>query len=413
MSPKEFRVLAIISAFNEGDIISLVLQHLIENGIDVYLIDNQSTDDTVEEARRWLGKGLLHVETFPADAEDATAFDWGAILRRKEELARELAADWFIHHDADEIREAPWPGVSLKEAIRWVDVLGYNCVDFRVLNFPPIDDGFRQGMDPKSYFRYWQDPGEFDEVQIKAWKSGPAPIALAPWGGHQVQFRDRKIFPIQFLLRHYPIRSQGHGERKVFAERKTRFLERERVKGWHVQYDDFEPGHSFLGEPYHLNLFDKDAVCLDLLLRNPAARAAEAKVRALEEDLTALRPRQMELETQALKVRSLENGKRDLEREVDRLEGRIVELERVASRADAEVGETEKKAKALDAQRLDLERRLAASQSRADEISAAARNLEEENRRLGSELDAIRRSTTWRLSAPLRRFLDAIKGTTG
>jgi vacuolar-type H+-ATPase subunit I/STV1 len=228
-----------------------------------------------------------------------------------------------------------------------------------------------------------------------------------------VQFRDRRIFPIQFLLRHYPIRSQGHGERKVFAERKKRFLERERVKGWHVQYDDFEPGHSFLGEPYHLNLFDKDAVCLDLLLRNPATRAAEARVRALEEDLTALRPRQMELETQAVKVRSLEKGKRDLEREVDRLEGRIVELERVASRADAEVGETERRAKALDAQRLDLERRLAASQSRADEISAAVRNLEEENRRLGSELDAIRRSTTWRLSAPLRRLLDAIRGTTG
>lgn len=409
----DFRVLAIISAFNEGDVISPVLDHLIANGIDVYLIDNHSTDDTVEQARRSLGKGLLRIETFPAEEGNADHFDWAAILRRKEELAKELAADWFIHHDADEIREAPWPGVRLRDAIRWVDTLGYNCIDFRVLNFPPVDDGFRQGMDPKSYFRYWQEPGEFDEVQIKAWKSGPAPIALAPWGGHQVRFRDRKVFPIQFLLRHYPIRSQSHGERKVFAERKNRFLDQERVKGWHVQYDGYTPGHSFLGEPYHLKLFDKDEVCLDLLMRNPTARAREARVGELEAEVTSLRGRLADLERRALAVETLEKERQDLRRQAARLEGRIVELERLSSRSDAALAEVGHRAQALDAQRLDLERRLAESRSRADEISTTLRRLEEENRRVLSELNAIRESTTWRWSAPLRKLLDAMKGTGG
>ena len=113
-----FRVIAIIAAFNEGDIISPVISHLVENGIDAYLIDNHSTDDTVERAAGWLGKGLLHIERFPQSSADAAKFEWTAILRRKEELANTLQADWFIHHDADEIRESPWPNVTLKEFTR-------------------------------------------------------------------------------------------------------------------------------------------------------------------------------------------------------------------------------------------------------------------------------------------------------
>src|SRR5262249_4833235 len=147
-----FRVIAIISAFNEGDIISAIIGHLIKEGIEVYLIDNNSTDDTVQQATPWVGKGLLQIETFPetcgTDTDGINSFEWAAILRRKEELTSKLRADWFIHHDADEIRESPWPNTTLKEGFRWVDKLGYNCIDFRVFNFPPIDDGFRDGDDP-------------------------------------------------------------------------------------------------------------------------------------------------------------------------------------------------------------------------------------------------------------------------
>ena len=111
---EEFRVIAIISAYNEGDIISPVISHLVENGVDVYLIDNHSTDDTVDRARTWLGKGVVAIESFPDDScpgsEPACAFPWSAILRRKEQLALELQADWFIHHDADEVREVHGQG---------------------------------------------------------------------------------------------------------------------------------------------------------------------------------------------------------------------------------------------------------------------------------------------------------------
>jgi len=268
---QDFRVVALISAFNEGDIISRVIQHLIENDVLVYLIDNNSTDDTVAQAQPWLTKGLLNIEPYSATASaeaNGGRSSWWDILRRKEELAVELDADWFIHHDADEVREAPWPEASLKSAIQWVDRLGYNCIEFSVLNFPPVDDEFRQGMDPRQHFKDYDDSvAWFDSFQRKCWKKTPEPVSLAEYAGHDVRFPRRRIFPIPFMLRHYPVRSQTHGVRKVFAERKPRFAASDFARGWHRQYDHIVADtHDFLADPRSLQPFDADAVRLRLLV---------------------------------------------------------------------------------------------------------------------------------------------------
>src|SRR5262245_48776305 len=223
-----FRVIAIIAAFNEGDIISAVIGHLVKNGVEVFLLDNHSTDDTLEQAKPWLGRGLIEIESFPdgkSGVGRSDKFDWTAILRRKELIASQLKADWFIHHDADEVREGPWPGLSLKDAIRWVDSAGYNCIDFKVFNFVPVDNGFMQGDDPRAHFALYEHPAHFDKNQLKCWKAGKTRVSLVPSGGHDVEFPKRRIFPIPFLLLHYPIRSQQHGLKKVFAERKNRLIE--------------------------------------------------------------------------------------------------------------------------------------------------------------------------------------------
>jgi glycosyltransferase involved in cell wall biosynthesis len=434
-SPKlrdRFRVVALLSAYNEEDIIGPVLAHLVENGIEVYFLDNHSTDGTVQEAERWLGRGVIRIESFPSATAPGGegAFDWAAILRRKEELANELSADWLIHHDADEIRESPWPGVSMRDAIRWVDRLGYNCIDFRVVNFPPIDNGFRRGDDPRTYFRYWEQPGEFDEVQIKAWKKGFPPISLFPFGGHEVRFRDRRVFPIRFLLRHYPIRSQQHGERKVFAERKDRFLGAERAKGWHVQYDSWKDGDSFLGEPYHLHLFDDDRMRLDLLLENEAAREAAGRAKRLNDEVEKLHEVQRALEERlrtADEARSrleLDASKREktteeLARLLGAQEGRAVELERqLERRVDLARRASEMEARLSDSAALvkTVSARLDASRARAEDLDASraalevhVARLEHENARLSTDLQGLRTSTIWRWTAPLRRFLDAVK----
>ena len=104
------RPLAIIPAYNESDILPAVLKHLDEQGCDVYVLDNWSTDLSPDFIS---GLGP-NVERWPA--ERPAMYDWTGILRRIEEIALERGAGrWVILHDADEIRRAPeqWPTFRL------------------------------------------------------------------------------------------------------------------------------------------------------------------------------------------------------------------------------------------------------------------------------------------------------------
>jgi len=267
---RNFRVIALISAHNEGDVIYHVLGDLVLQGIEVYLINHCSTDNTVEEASKWLGKGLIHIENFPQDAGYPEAnkdeYIWHHILRRKEELAAQLDADWYIHSDSDEFRESPWPGLTLKQAIQVADQCGYNALDFELLNFRPIDNHFVAGTDVREALCYYEGCEDFNSRQIKAWKNLRAPVDIHQNGGHDINFAGRSVCPTNFILRHYPIRSQAHGEQKVFNERKKRFNTQERQVGWHVQYDTIkDQGHNFLQKPADLTLYDGDQVRLRIL----------------------------------------------------------------------------------------------------------------------------------------------------
>jgi len=286
---EEFTVVALVAAYNEADVIGQVVGDLIAQGVQVYLLDDGSTDDTVAAVEPYRGRGLLGVERRPpGETPAAGGFEWERILSRKAQLARELDADWFIHHDADEFRESPWPHLSLREAVRTVDALGFNAIDSTRLDFWPVHDGFRRGDDVRRAFTHWAPPAPYDRLQIRCWKRTPAPVDLVSSGGHEVRFPGRRVFPIRFLLRHYPIRGQAHGERKVFRERRPRFTERERARGWHVQYDAVREGASFIVDPATLTPYDAEAVRGSLLERHRGVDEAEAAA-ALRVELERVR----------------------------------------------------------------------------------------------------------------------------
>ncbi|CAN5608987.1 hypothetical protein BH23GEM9_BH23GEM9_23330 [soil metagenome] len=428
-----FRVVALLSAYNEGDIIAAVIGHLLLNGIDVYLLDNHSTDDTVEQARRFLGSGLLNIERFPpidtADNRDppAAVYDWTAILRRKEELSRELTADWFMHHDADEIRESPLPGLTLRDAIRWVDALGCNCIDHLVLNFPPVDDGYQPGVDPQHYFRYYEEAAEYDRTQLKAWKRSDHPVTLTASGGHQAEFPDRRVFPLPFLIRHYPVRSQAHGLRKVFAERKGRFVQRERDLGWHVQYDSMvDEQHVFTRDPAELKPFDLEQFRLQCLLSENARNFGERLLRmdatlhavniekedllrrldehqrhaaTLEHDRDALRQHatNMEQEHEALRqhATALEQERDTLRQHATALEQERDALRQHASALEKDRDELKEHATALEQTRDELHQRTI-------DLDRQRIDMESRHDRLAGELAGLRGSYSWRWTAPFR-----------
>jgi glycosyltransferase involved in cell wall biosynthesis len=249
-APDDFRVVAIMTAYNEEDVIGPVMDKLIGDGVGVYVIDNWSTDRSNEIARGFEGRGLVGLERFPDVPGDL--YVWRALLRRVAAVAAGLQADWCIHHDADERRCGPWPGLGLRDALWRVDQAGFSAVDHTVVNYRPIDNGFEPGSDFERHMRHFEFGWTSDLLfQIKAWKN-VGEVDLATWGGHRVVFPGRRIFPYKFLLKHYPIRSQSHGERKVFRDRAARWDPHERALGWHMHYDDVVSNQSFLGDPGEL-----------------------------------------------------------------------------------------------------------------------------------------------------------------
>jgi hypothetical protein len=168
-----------------------------------------------------------------------------------------LESDWFINQDADEFRESPWLHLDLLQGIRQVDALGYNAIDFEVLNFWPTHDRFRSRDDVREAFRFYEPGGPFDRLQIRCWKKLRAPFDLVTSGGHEVVFEGRKVFPLRFLLRHYPIRSQAHGERKVFAERRPRF-DPPSARGWRTGRQD-RRRNPFIREESDLRAYGQEA----------------------------------------------------------------------------------------------------------------------------------------------------------
>ena len=258
--PENFRVIAILSVYNEIDVIESIIRHFYENGIGVYIIDNWSTDGTFELVQNISKQEVIGFERWPKDGPK-DYYDWEGILKRKEELSREIDGEWFIHSDADEIMEAPWRDVCLRDAFWKVEQQGYNAVDFAVINFSPIDDFYTSKDSLKDYFDYFEfryNPGYF--TLIRAWKKTLNPIDLHSSGGHEIKFSSRKIFPFKFLIRHYPIRSQEQGNKKVFIERKPRF-ESEREKfGWHTQYDHLQQPTNFIKSPNDLLVLMKISI---------------------------------------------------------------------------------------------------------------------------------------------------------
>ncbi len=126
--------------------------------------------------------------------------------------------------------------MTLADAIARVDRAGFNAIDFALLDFWPTDETLRPGADVRESIRRFEPGRTWNARQVRCWKKGALPVNLASSGGHDVQFPGRRVYPLRFILRHYPIRSTAHGQRKVFTERIPRFADEERERGWHVQY---------------------------------------------------------------------------------------------------------------------------------------------------------------------------------
>jgi Glycosyltransferases involved in cell wall biogenesis len=225
------KIVAILASYNEQKFIRACLEHYLQQGIEVYLLDNDSTDKTLDIAREYLDRNLIGIERIPRHG----MYQWRKILMRKEELADEIEADWLMHADPDEIRIAPTSAYTLAETIAEVDQQGYNAINFMEYTFLPVRESpdhdnaeFQKTMRwyypfaqryPhrlnawKKQSRRWPGTKAFLSELMRNHRTAPS-VNLRDSGGHAVQFPGIHPYPVDFKLKHYIVLSLEHAIQK-------------------------------------------------------------------------------------------------------------------------------------------------------------------------------------------------------
>jgi len=220
-------IVALLAARNEARFIAPCLENLRRQGVNAYLIDNESTDNTLEIALTFLGVNLVGFETLPFDGE----YNWPRILRRKQELAGELGASWYLQQGIDEFRLPPAGMGTLAEALDHVQSEGYNAVNFQEFTFIPTIEqpnhdhpGFAQTM--RWYYPFLPRP----QNQVNAWRQPDGPVELLESAGHRVAFEHQRLYPVDFQIKHYAFLSREHAIEKYVQRR---YSEDGLERGWH------------------------------------------------------------------------------------------------------------------------------------------------------------------------------------
>jgi glycosyltransferase involved in cell wall biosynthesis len=208
------KLYALVAVYNEARFIQTCLRHLIAQGCSVYLLDNDSTDETVALTRPFLGHGLLAIERLPR----GDTFDLHAQMARKQALAHELDGDWYLHADADEIPLPSRAFATLAAGAAAADGAGYNVVNFEEFVFVPTreepDHDHPRYVDTmRRYYFFAPNPQRLQRL----WKRPAGRIDLDL--GHGVTFPGKAIAPFSFVLKHYLALGDAHLWRKYGGRR--------------------------------------------------------------------------------------------------------------------------------------------------------------------------------------------------
>src|SRR5438094_945691 len=139
MSPARIRVVAALVVRNERPFLGNCLRHLIENGIDYVIVDNESTDETMELLQQsYFAKHLIGHRTHPYQG----SMDWKDLMLTRQAAADAIDADWILYVSADEVMHSYNAGETLSAAIERTDAAGFDVIDFNEFVFLPIETDY-------------------------------------------------------------------------------------------------------------------------------------------------------------------------------------------------------------------------------------------------------------------------------
>jgi len=212
------KVVAMLPVYNDEDIIHDVIEHLLSQGVELVVLDNNSTDNTYEICKKFSQRGLIKLNQLKTNSSFLQHL--ATILRMLYDMALVQSPDWVIRSDSDEFLESGIHGLTLKDAIAEADSDGFNLIQFNYFNFFMTDNDNESANSIREKLTYYSFQSDF---QYRAWKYSPG-IRIGSAGGHYPIFPDElkyKIYPRKFVFRHYPFQSEEQAKKKM----------RERMKG--------------------------------------------------------------------------------------------------------------------------------------------------------------------------------------
>ena len=208
---------ALIGTWYEEDIVYASVKNAFVKGCDrVFIVDNNSPDNTVEEA---LSAGATLAKSF-----ETQGYDELRRIRMMNEAMQDISEStgletiWWLWLDADEFPEGPH-GVSLKE---FLSVLHskYRVVGVKYINHYPVDLPYYIPRFHPLDFEPWCeefDATEFGHCALGHWKhplikyidKKRKPIITPTAGTHRAVCEEQLIEPMsEIIVHHFPYRDR-------------------------------------------------------------------------------------------------------------------------------------------------------------------------------------------------------------
>ncbi len=252
----------ILLCYNEEHLLRESMTHYLTQGIDLVIVDNESTDNSLEIAlelqQHSPGPGTVRaVESF-----ESHGFEWKRLLRFCNDYAHQKLShyDWLLLIDADAFFCSPVRGLSLPGFMTEAHSRDYTALNGALYNFYPTDRDGPQSASLLSRQRHFdrieRDRIDLPQERIFAYRPD---LDFARGNGHVVTFGDKRVFPIAYHYRHYGWTSFEQGKQKVFRDRKPRYITEERNFAVHPPYNGLLPLREDFVKPHKtLSAYDED-----------------------------------------------------------------------------------------------------------------------------------------------------------
>lgn len=221
---ESFRFFAILGTWYEADVVEATVRNALAQGCErVYLVDNDSPDDTVDRA---VSAGATLARTFTTDEYDE-ALRIDLMNEVVEEVSTVFARDegathiWWLWSDADEFHHGPH-GQTVREYLAGLD-RRFRVVGARFFNhYPDAVPEYVEGRHPLDYqpmceeYVYPMCKRGHRKHPLQRWDLGAAPVVCGP-GFHQASCAGGQLIePLQHIyLHHFPFRVESISRRRL------------------------------------------------------------------------------------------------------------------------------------------------------------------------------------------------------